>query len=37
MEFESLDVGLENDGDGKDLLWVDEVDIYQGLDFFSLG
>lgn len=28
MEFESLDVGLENDGNGKDLLWVDEVDIY---------
>lgn len=28
MEFESLDVGLKNDGDGKYLLWVDEVDIY---------
>lgn len=37
MESESLDAGLENDGDGKDLPRVDEADIHQGSDSSSSG
>lgn len=37
MESESLDAGLENDGNGKDLPRVDEADICQGSDSSSSG